>query len=251
MSHLKTTKLKMTTSISLQSQKFSPIDTSTLVDKVEVAIIDHLIDRKLKPGDMIPKEMELVKILGVSRTVVRESFNRLKTLGLIESIKHKGPVIRSPDLLTLLKKSMIPGIMTRGTLLDIFEFRLALEVGMADLVFMRKKASDIDELYDIVSKEPKSTKSVLFDAEHEMKFHGKLYDISGNTTVKEFQSMLLPLFRYMYETKIIKRPAKSIKHITHKKLVDILKDDTPEAFRNAMRLHLDNHFQRLDNIRTE
>lgn len=238
----------MTTRISFQAKEISPIDTSSLVDKVEVAIIDYLIEKKLTPGDMIPKEVELAKTLGVSRTVVRESFNRLKTLGLIESIKHKGPVIRSPDLLKILKKSLIPGIMTRGTLLDIFEFRLALEVGMADLIFMRKKPSDIDELNEIISKEPESTNSVLFDAEHEIRFHGKLYEISGNTTVMEFQSVLFPIFRYIYESKIIERPAKRIKHVTHKQLVDILRDETPEAFRNAMRLHLDNHFQRLELI---
>lgn len=235
----------MASNLSFTSGDITPVDTSSLVDKVEIAIIDYLIEKNLKPGDMIPKEMELSKSLGVSRTVVRESFNRLKTLGMIESIKHKGPVIRSPDLLKFLKKSMIPGILTRGTLLDIFEFRLALEIGMADLIFMRKKPCDIDELYDIVSKEPASTNSVLFDADHEIKFHAKLYEISGNTTVMEFQNLLLPMFRYIYEKKIIPRPEKRIKHISHKQLVDTLKNQTPEKFRNAMRLHLDNHFQRI------
>ncbi len=235
----------MTRILSFATSDIAPVDTSSLVDKVELAIIDYLIEKNLKPGDMIPKEMELSKSLGVSRTVVRESLNRLKTLGLIESVKHKGTVIRSPDLLTFLKKSMIPGILTRGTLLDIFEFRLALEIGMADLVFMRKKPGDIDELYDIVSKEPVSTNSVLFDADHEIKFHGKLYEISGNTTVMEFQTLLLPMFRYIYENKIIPRPEKRIRHVSHRQLVDTLRDQTPEAFRNAMRLHLDNHFQRI------
>ena len=43
--------------------------------------------------------------MGVSRTVIRESLNRLKTMGLIESKKHKGTVIRSPNLSVVLEKS--------------------------------------------------------------------------------------------------------------------------------------------------
>ncbi|MGM0376406.1 MAG: FadR/GntR family transcriptional regulator, partial [Bacteroidota bacterium] len=62
--------------------EFSTVDTRSLVDKVEMTLIDYLIRKELKPGDKIPKEIELVEALGVSRTVVRESLNRLKTVGL-------------------------------------------------------------------------------------------------------------------------------------------------------------------------
>jgi GntR family transcriptional regulator, transcriptional repressor for pyruvate dehydrogenase complex len=227
-------------------RSFSSLEASSLVDQVEIKLIDFLIDSKLKPGDMIPREIELAENLGVSRTVVRESFNRLKTIGLIESIKHKGTIIKSPDLLQLLKKSMIPAILTQGTLIDIFELRLSLEIGMADLIFMRKTPEDIEELYEIVSLEPEKTTNLLFDAQHEIKFHGKLYKISGNTTMMEFQNLLLPMFRYIYESRIIAISGKKKKkHVTHRQLVDIIRYNTPEKFRNAMRAHLDNHFLRL------
>ncbi|MCK7535952.1 MAG: GntR family transcriptional regulator [Marinilabiliales bacterium] len=85
--------------------------------------------KELKPGDSIPKETELAIIMGVSRTVIRESLNRLKTMGLIESKKHKGTIIRSPDLSAILGKSMIPGILDHKTLMDLFEIRLALGGG--------------------------------------------------------------------------------------------------------------------------
>lgn len=219
------------------------IDSSSLVDKVEMALIDLLISQKLNPGDMIPKELDLVEMLGVSRTVVRESLNRLKTMGLIESKKHKGSTIKSPDLLLMIKKSLIPNILDQTTLKDIFELRLVLEIGMADLIFQRITPEDINELYEIVNSEPPASKDVRFDIEHEIKFHGKLYSISGNQTLMDFQTLLLPAFRYVYESKLINSPSHGSKWVSHKDLVDILKNGTPNKFRSAMRKHLDRHFK--------
>ena len=68
------------------------IDTSSLVDKVEMQLLEIFINKGLKTGDKIPKELELASAMGVSRTVIRESLTRLKAMGLVDSIKHKGTV---------------------------------------------------------------------------------------------------------------------------------------------------------------
>lgn len=221
------------------------VDTRSLVDKVEMTLIDYLIRKKLKPGDRIPKEIELVEVLGVSRTVVRESLNRLKTIGLIESVKHRGAVIKSPDLLEVLKKAIIPGVMDSSTLRDIFELRLVLEIGMGDLIFKRKKPEDIRELHKIVENEPDSSENVLFEIDHEIKFHSKLYQITGNQTMMNFQTLLLPVFSYVYDSKLVERPVEKKTYMSHKQLVEILEYGSAEKFREAMRMHLENHFQRL------
>ncbi|MCU4174203.1 FadR/GntR family transcriptional regulator [Carboxylicivirga sp. N1Y90] len=232
-------------SISDKSQdlNISSVDSSSLVDKVESTLIELLISQKLTPGDLIPKEMELTKMLGVSRTVIREALNRLKTIGLIETSKRKGSIIKSPNLLFLLQKSLIPSILDHATLKDIFELRLVMEIGMSDLIFRRAKPKDIEELEAIVKEEPTSAKEVLFDIDHEIAFHGKLYEISGNQTLMDFQSILLPAFRYVYDSEMIKSPEHDSKWISHKDLVQILKNGTPNKFRNAMRKHLDRHFK--------
>jgi DNA-binding GntR family transcriptional regulator len=43
------------------SRIFTTIDTRSLVDKVEMNLIDFFIKKEYKPGDTIPKEMELAK----------------------------------------------------------------------------------------------------------------------------------------------------------------------------------------------
>jgi len=221
------------------------VDTSSLVDRVEANLIELLQERKLKVGDSIPKEIELADALGVSRTVVREALLRLRMMGLIESKKKKGAVITSPDLFGIMSKTMNPHILDQDTLKEIFEIRLVLEIGMADLIFRRVKKEDIDELRKIVSNEPPATQYHQFNIEHEIAFHGKLYEITGNETMKKFQKMLLPVFDYVHNSGLLKKQPLLKTFVSHTGPIDIMENGTPEQFRNAMRNHLENHFARL------
>jgi GntR family transcriptional regulator, transcriptional repressor for pyruvate dehydrogenase complex len=223
------------------------VDTRSLVDKVEMNLIDFFINKALSPGDVIPKEVELAQAMGVSRTVIRESLNRLKTMGLIESIKHKGTLIKSPDLPGILQKSMIPNILDQKSLKDAFELRLVLEVGMADFVVRRATDEDIAELADIVQNEMSPSSNTLFDVDYEIRFHGKLYEITGNETLRGFQKMLLPVFNYVYSSGLINIVNPRKKYVSHKELVEILRQRDAGQFRKAMRRHLENHFIRIFN----
>ncbi|WP_295231971.1 FadR/GntR family transcriptional regulator [Sediminibacterium sp.] len=231
--------------LALLRSEMKPMDTSSLVDKVEESLVDLLQKRKLSVGDVIPKEMELAETLGVSRTVIREALTRLRLMGLIESKKKKGSVITSPDIFGMMSKSMNPHILAPETLKEIFEIRLVLEIGMADLLFHRITKEDIAALRQIVADEPPATQYHLFNIEHEIAFHGKLYEITGNATLKRFQKMLLPVFDYVHNSGLLKKQPMLKMFVSHKELVDLLENGTPEEFRNGMRSHLENHFTRL------
>ena len=227
------------------NETFQPLDTSSLVDKVEANLVQLLRDRKLKVGDTIPTELDLSKTLGVSRTVTREAILRLRMMGLIETKKKKGSVITSPDIFGIMSKTMNPHVLDQETLKGIFEIRLALEIGMADFLFQRITPEDITELRQIVENEPDTAQNYLFQIEHEIVFHGKLYEITGNETLITFQRMLLPVFDYVHNSGLLKKQGQIHKFVSHKGLVDILENGSPELFRNAMRNHLENHFVRL------
>lgn len=232
-------------SSTLLNGHFKTIETSSLVDKVEANLVELLQQQKLKVGDSIPKEIELAEALGVSRTVIREALLRLRMMGLIESKKKKGSVITSPDIFGNLSKSMNPHILDPGTLKEVFEIRLVLEIGMADFLFHRITKADIKDLKQIVANEPPAAQDHLFNVEHEIAFHGKLYEITGNETMKKFQKMLLPVFDYVHNSGLLKKQTALKTFVSHKELVEILENGTPEQFRNGMRNHLENHFARI------
>jgi len=221
------------------------IDTSSLVDKVEMNLIELFIEKNFKIGDSIPTELELTEALGVSRTVIREALLRLRMMGLIESKKKRGAVITSPDLVSILQKSMNPRILNDATLKEIFEMRLSLEIGMADFIIERATKEDIASLREIVAGEPPITQKHLFRIDHEIKFHGKLYEITRNETMKKFQKMLLPVFDYVHSSGLLKKFKPDRQYVSHKGLIDIIETGSAEQLRNGMRSHLENHFARL------
>ncbi len=219
--------------------------TPEYADRAEKEIVNLVVNQGLKIGHALPKEIELAEMLGVSRTVVREAMLRLRMVGLVESKKHRGPILTSPDFLKPIRKSLYPNIMQTKTLQDLFEMRMALEVGMADILFENIQEKDIQELEMIVSKEPIHADNTIFNIETEVAFHGKLYEITRNTILKDFQDMLLPIFHYVHNSGLLTTYIESKSFISHRGLVDVLKVGNPEVFRNAMRMHLDNHYQRL------
>lgn len=229
----------------VQKIQLKTIDNSSLVDKVEANLVELLQQRKLKVGDAIPAELELAESLGVSRTVVREALLRLRMMGLIESKKKKGAVITSPDLFGIMSKSMNPHILDQETLKEIFEIRLVLEIGMADFIMERITKEDIEELKEIVANEPATSESFKFQIDHEIKFHGKLYEVTGNATLKKFQKMLLPVFDYVHSSGMLKKEANVKKFVSHQGLVNIIEHGSAEMLRNGMRNHLENHFARI------
>lgn len=78
------------------NKDLSRLSSDTMADIVEVKLREYFKKKLFKPGDALPKELELAEALGVSRNVVREALSRLRMLGMIESRKKTGNDIIKP-----------------------------------------------------------------------------------------------------------------------------------------------------------
>lgn len=223
------------------SVELKRIDQRTMADLVELQLRDYLRKKSFKPGDPLPSEQQLADSLGVSRNVVREALSRLRMLGIVETKKKRGMLLSRPDILGSFERVLDPLIMDTGTLQDLFELRLTLEVGLADILYKRKTAKDVAELEAIAVRQQVTIGKPSWRIKHEIAFHGKLYQMTGNDTMQRFQHMLLPIFGYVIELEKVYTPA-SVSHIT---LVEILKNGSKEKFRQGMYQHLKHHFDRI------
>ncbi|NJB87627.1 DNA-binding FadR family transcriptional regulator [Lewinella marina] len=229
-------------------KKLEPLGTESLVDKVETRLLMFFKENKLVPGDAIPKEIDFATSLGVSRTVVREALLRLRTLGLVESKKRRGMILKQPDIINNFARILDPTLLGEDTLKQLFELRLILEMGMADFLFENRNEEDLDELEKIVAaEEATDTHQIRFSLDKEIAFHGKLYQMSNNVTLQKFQDLLLPVFNYVYlkdteNTNLDDYHYSEGEFVSHRMLLETLREGTPETFRNAMRRHLEPHF---------
>ena len=212
---------------------------SSLTDLVELHVLEAIRKNHLQVGDALPPELVLSKQLGVSRTIVREALGRLRMLGLLESRKKRGMVVAEPNFLDGLLRVMDPAFLRSQTQDDLFEMRLVLEMGLADLLFLRKRPQMLEELEAIVRREDRAASESKRLA-MEIEFHSALYKMAGNPILGQFQSLLQPFFRQAtrQETLTGRRSGR----VTHADLVAVLREGGVEEFRQAMREHLAPHF---------
>lgn len=229
------------------SKDIEKIAPSTMADVVEVRLREYLKRKAFKPGDALPKELELAEALDVSRNVLREALSRLRMLGMIESKKKRGMILAEPDVLGGFERVMDPLILDQKTLKDLFELRLVLEMGLADVLFVRMTDQDLKELEQIVKKELNQVQ-LPFKVKYEIAFHGKLYEMSGNDTLMRFQNMLLPVFEYVVSEEAKLNGEAKVGTVTHRDLLELLKKGEPEDFRQGMKAHLQPHFERIKKV---
>ena len=229
----------------MQLSKLKPIETETQVDKIEKTLQEYFESANLQPGDLLPKETDLSKALGVSRTALREALSRFKTLGLIESRKNRGMTLTSPDLFVNMERVMSPKLLANQTMNDIFELRLVLEIGICELLFKRKTAENLEALKVIVEKDEKAT-SIKEILKHDIEFHSMLYIISGNETMLRFQKLLNPIFDHVYhESQLEKQPILKKNEVSHRDLYNSLITENPDEFRIKIKKHLSPYFENI------
>ncbi len=214
---------------------------TTMADIVEIKLREFLKKKSFKPGDSLPKELELAEALGVSRNVLREALSRLRMLGMVETKKKRGMILTRPDILGSFERVLDPLIIDESTLKDIFELRITLEIGLADILYLRKTEKDVDELEKIAKNQKVTGGASTFRIKNEIAFHGKIYQMTGNETLQRFQSMLLPIFGYI----VLLEKEPTVGKVSHLDLVKILKDGSKEEFRQGMIGHLQHYFDKL------
>ena len=114
--------------------------------------------------------------------------------------------------------------------------RLILEMGIAEFLFARKTKKDIAELEILVENQhdPYSPSK-----DEEVAFHSKLYEMTGNETFARFQTLLMPVFEYVFSEYYDRGNHVQIPEpVIHRDLVEILKNGNADEFRKAMYTHL-------------
>lgn len=214
----------------------------TLVDRVENKLFQYISKRELKAGDTIPNENELALVLGVSRSVLREALSRLRMLGVIESRTRRGMILKEPEMFSALDRVMNPLILSDQTLFNLLGFRVALELGISSSIIENVTSKDIEELEEIVSQSDVNRLN-RYSAESERDFHSKLYDITGNGSIKQFQNIIYPVSQFIrskfttYIEPINEKLLKQGKLISHGELLDLIKAGNKNDFREGMEIH--------------
>ncbi|HET6627852.1 MAG TPA: FadR/GntR family transcriptional regulator, partial [Nocardioidaceae bacterium] len=152
-----------------------------VTDEAILKIKEMLLSGQLRPGDRLPPEKELSEELGLSRSSLREAVKALELIRVLDVRRGDGTYVTSLEPRLLLEAmSFVVDLHQDASILDLFEVRRILEPAAAVIATRKAAPEDIAKLNDILAEVGEDT-SIEDLVSHDMKFHGFISDLSGNS----------------------------------------------------------------------
>lgn len=153
--------------------------THKISDQIIEQIRNAILSGRLKPGDRVASEKELMSEFGVSKATLREALRVLEGMGLVEIRKGVagGVFIAEVDM-----KTTIHGIINflhfkTVSVRDITMIRYLLEPPVAEIAASRIQSDDIVKLEYIIMETPSTSPAIV---SKEIGFHRYLARMTGN-----------------------------------------------------------------------
>jgi len=202
--------------------------------------IHHLIQKgRLKQGDQLPTERELVDTFKVSRASVREAIRYLESMKLVESRQGNGTYVIASSEEALVQPLASTLFLEKDNLMDIFSIRKIIEPQVAELAAEKATASEMNELEEILQEQARNLAEGLNLTKTDSEFHNLLIQTAKNRVLEKLLLAILDLLEQTREKylQVEGRAQKSLKG--HQEILSAIKARNPVAARKAMRHHLE------------
>lgn len=221
-----------------------------LPSRIANVISSEISEGRLKAGDRLPTEQALSERFGVSRSVVREAIARLRSDGTVVSRQGAGVfVIGMEEGVTLRIDAEL--LTDRSVFQSVFELRAILETRGAGLAAVRAEDDQRAAISDALERMRQSVeewgeRGVSADLD----FHRAVAMASGNSYIAATVGMLTAQMRQsiMFMRQNMSDPLANLKStniIEHSAIHDAIMLRSPQAAREAMRVHISAAAERL------
>jgi len=156
-----------------------------LVEKVFETLRNKILSGQFAEGERLHTQETLGEQLGVSRTVIREAFNKLALLGLVDIRQGSGTFVRATRAGGLINPTLEVLMANKESVQELTETRYYLEQTIARLAAKRANEEDILKLRECVKNMEKCVDmgDTAGYATHDLAFHMTLADASDNTVL--------------------------------------------------------------------
>jgi GntR family transcriptional repressor for pyruvate dehydrogenase complex len=230
---------------------FVKAEGKKLYEVVMAQIREVIINGQLSAGDLLPPEGELASSLGVSRTTIREALRALEILGIIETRRGVGTVVRSITAKEVMEKIGIVLADINDVLLKLTEVRSIIEPEVARLAAQRCDRKCAEEMQKALAMIEKDIDSGGTGNEGAVIFHKVICDSIDNEILSHFVSEILEIEKKSREVtlQVPGRRHKSLKE--HEDICEaIIARDAGKAA-DLMKRHIDSVYLVLKSIRQD
>jgi GntR family transcriptional repressor for pyruvate dehydrogenase complex len=196
----------------------------------------------LRPGDRLPSEYELMRMLNVGRSSVREALRGLISLGFVDTRPGRGAVVLSrvsSPMAHLQTQGVSIERVQRSALLDLLEVREGLEAQAAELAARRATAEDLVHIQARAVELERQIAAGRIYSRSNVQFHLAIARASHNNVLRESLGHLLGQLREFRERTVREIPQMSgLDVVEHRAIVEAIRRRRPAAARRAAVEHI-------------
>jgi GntR family transcriptional regulator, transcriptional repressor for pyruvate dehydrogenase complex len=221
---------------------------SSRVGDVITGITRHMRKHQLMPGEKLPSESLLAKELNVSRATVREAFQSLATMRIIELATGKRATVAQIDhgALSLMIEH---GVHTHQlNIQHIYDVRRTIETRIVTLASIRRTDAETKEILSLAEEMQTNAGNPAVLMEKDLGFHMALARASGNPVylllVGAFQGITRQTWPIGWKSRIT-QSSRDLMVKTHMEIARAVAAGNPQAAVEFMAQHFDESVRAL------
>jgi GntR family transcriptional repressor for pyruvate dehydrogenase complex len=217
-----------------------PERNGTTTEEVIFQLREMIHRGELKPGDRLPPERDLAKLLGVSRPTLRDGIRSLAAVGVLQPRRGAGTFVVKAEGSPVLDSNplRLMASLHGFTPDEMFEARKSLEMAIAGLAAERATGDQMASMSEEIAEMFASLDDPEQFLVHDMRFHQTVAAASGNRILTSLMNMVATIL-FDVRSKTVKR-AKDLKESAemHRTIYRAIRKRNVEAASEAMRDHL-------------
>jgi DNA-binding FadR family transcriptional regulator len=176
-----------------QSLGIAPLPQADRKRAILAALVDFIEKRRLRPGEQLPSERELMAALRVGRSTIREVIGHGLALGVVEVRKGSGTFLKRP---VSAKTVYLPLsiVAERDALLQTLEVRRGLETEAGTLAALRATPGDLEIMEARLVEMERVRLAVGSAGPEDLAFHLSIYDACRNPLFGQLLSQMRGAF---------------------------------------------------------
>ena len=229
-----------------QSNRLQP---QSKTEQIVETVTEMILNGELRQNANLPPENEMCTLLGVSRSIFRESMKILATKGLIEIKQGLGTkvVLQHEDFPA---EALCNYILLREiSLLQVMEVRAPLEIEISKLAAKRRSKADIEAMEKTIRtmRDNRNDYHICIQADHA--FHDALVSATRNMIFTILMQSMKTFFMHLRKITIEFGMDKIIKQ--HSAVIEAISEKKPSAAASAMEAHMRYTLRDLKRLFTE
>jgi len=221
------------------AEKFRRIHSTPAYQLVAEAIEKKILTGRIRPGEPIGTEAELVKQFGVNRSTVREGIRLLEHDGIIQRQSNRRLAVSLPHYERLASRTTRAMVLHEVTFRELYEASVALQMATIEGAVQRATREMIAALEDNVERTAQVLGDAAAVAQLDSEFHAMIGRASGNRVLqlaREPSDLLVYPTTKMILSKVKEGPARLLE--AHRMMLEAIRRGDAEAGRLWARRHL-------------